>query len=247
MYEHLLQKIGLTENESKVYIAIIKAGNSTSSTIISLANISGGKIYETLDKLYKKGFISISNINRVKHFQATNPESIINYIEEQKNDLNEKEKEFKKIIPEIKLLKKENTFSSEIIIGTKGIKPLIQELFRNSKEPILAMGIRGDKKETYNNFWWHLTNEEIEKKNKKAKYLFIENKSNYFKKHEKLKNIHVRVLKSISPAAIDIIDDHIIFLTYEDDELHCVHIQSKPIANSFKSFFNNLWNQSAKQ
>lgn len=243
MYEYLLQTIGLTENESKVYIALLNTGNTTSSKIISVANISGGKIYETLDKLYKKGFVSISNINGIKHFQATKPQVILTYLEEQKKELTEKEEEFRKIIPQMELMQNEQEFNSEILIGKRGIKSLIQKLFDDSKNTILAMGIRGDKKETYNNFWWHLTNEHIEKINKKAKYLFIENKSQYFKQHQKLKNILIKTIKSISPAAIDIIDNHVLIFTYDEDELHCVHIHSEPIAKSFKSFFNNLWDQ----
>ena len=243
MYEYLLQTIGLTENESKVYVALLNTGNATSSKIVSAANISGGKIYETLDKLYKKGFVSISNINGIKHFQATKPQVILTYLEEQKKELTEKEEEFRKIIPQMELMQNEQEFNSEILIGKRGIKSLIQKLFGDSKNTILAMGIRGDKKETYNNFWWHLTNEHIEKINKKAKYLFIENKSQYFKQHQKLKNILIKTIKSISPAAIDIIDNHVLIFTYDENELHCVHIHSEPIAKSFKSFFNNLWDQ----
>ena len=243
MYEHLLQKIGLTENEAKVYMALLKTGNSTSSKIVSAANISGGKIYETLDKLYKKGFVSIGNINGIKHFQATKPKTILNYLDEKKKELIRKEEEFKKVIPEMESIQDEQSFSSEIIIGTKGIKSLIQDLFDDSKDTILAMGIRGDKKTTFNDFWWHITNEYVEKNKKKAKYLFIENESQYFKQHKKLKNVTIRTLKSVSPAAVDIINDHILILTYEENELHCVHIHSSSIAKSFKSFFNNLWDQ----
>ena len=108
MYEELLKQIGLTENEAKVYEALIKIGNSTSSKIVSTAKISGGKIYETLDKLHQKGLISTSIINGVKHFQATKPESIMNFIDEQKKELLQKEEQFKKIIPQIYLLKQFN-------------------------------------------------------------------------------------------------------------------------------------------
>ena len=45
MYESLLKKVGLTENEARIYLALSKLGNSTTSKIVSAANISGGKIY----------------------------------------------------------------------------------------------------------------------------------------------------------------------------------------------------------
>lgn len=244
MYEYLLQKIGLSENEAKVYLSLLKIGNSSTSKIVSTAGISGGKIYETLDKLYQKGFVSISNINGIKHFQATNPDSLILFIEEQKKALSEKQEEIKKILPEISKIQKEETFTSEIIIGERGIKPLVQKLFENSKKTIFAMGIDGEKKDKYNYFWWHLTYNYIEKINKKAKYLFVENTSKYYKKHLNLKNIESKTLKNISPSAIDIIDNHILIFTYDNEKLHCVHIESEPIARSFKSFFDNLWQQS---
>ena len=243
MYEALFQEIGLTENEAKVYIALLKIGNSTSSKIISEANISGGKIYETLDKLYKRGFVSISNINGVKHFQATNPQAIINYINEQKHELTKKEDQFIEILPKLKSIQEAPSFTSETLIGIRAIKPLVEELFASAQEPIMAMGLRGDKKKKYNNFWWHITKEQIEAKKKKAKYLFVENKSEYYKKLSKLKHLQVKSLKSISPAAIDIIDNHVLILTYEEDELHCVHIYNNPISKSFKAFFENLWKQ----
>jgi len=243
MYETLFQEIGLTENEAKVYIALLKIGNSTSSKIISEAKVSGGKIYETLDKLYQRGFVSISNINGVKHFQATNPEAIINYIGEQKDALVKKEEKFIEILPQLKSIQESPIFSSETLIGTRAIKSLVEELFSSAKEPIMAMGLRGDKEERYNNFWWHITKEQIEAKKKKAKYLFVENKSGYYKKLSKLKHLQVKSLKSVSPAAIDIIDNHVLILTYEEDELHCVHIYNTPIAKSFKAFFENLWKQ----
>ncbi len=243
MYKKLFQEIGLTENEAKVYIALLKIGNSTSSKIISEAKVSGGKIYETLDKLYKRGFVSISNINGVKHFQATNPEAIIDYIDEQKNELVKKEEKFVEILPQLKSIQESPAFSSETLIGTRAIKPLVEKLFASAQEPVMAMGLRGDKKAKFNNFWWHITKEQVEAKKKKAKYLFVENKSDYYKKLSKLKHLQAKCLKSVSPAAVDIIDNHVLLLTYEEDELHCVHIYNEPIAKSFKAFFDNLWKQ----
>ena len=241
MYESLLKKIGLTENEARTYLALSKIGSATTSKIVSAANISGGKVYETLDKLYKKGLVSINTINGVKHFQTTKPEAILDFLEEKKNNIQEQEAQFKKILPQLSSIGQEQTFFSETLIGTRSVKPLIEELFANAKEPIMAMGIRGDKKTKYNSFWWHITTEQLENKNKKAKYLFIEDHSEYYKKHMQLKNIEIRSLKTVSPAAIDIIDNHVIILTYDEDVLHCVHIHNKPIAESFKAFFNNLW------
>src|SRR3989344_52827 len=57
MHGELLRACGLTQNESLVYLSLLKVGNATSSKIIKEANISGGKIYETLEKLIQKGLV----------------------------------------------------------------------------------------------------------------------------------------------------------------------------------------------
>ena len=54
-YENLLRDIGLTDNEIKIYLTLLKLGISTSSKIVENANTSSGKIYETLNKLFNKG------------------------------------------------------------------------------------------------------------------------------------------------------------------------------------------------
>ncbi|MEA3414422.1 MAG: helix-turn-helix domain-containing protein [Nanoarchaeota archaeon] len=243
MYEELLKNIGLTENESKVYLALLKIGISTTSKIIQESKISSGKIYEILDKLHKKSLISTTKIKGIKHFEATSPSALINYIADKKNQLEEKEKNLKEILP--KLIKLQinsiDKTSVNIILGEKSIKPLIENLFSNAQEKICVMGIRGTKNEKYNNFWWHLTNEIIEKKKKKALYLFSENTSKYYKRHKKLKQIKIKWLNGITPTAIDIIDNQVLVFSY-GEELTCIHITSKLIADSFKSFFMSLWN-----
>ncbi|MBT5023113.1 hypothetical protein HOK51_04365 [Candidatus Woesearchaeota archaeon] len=246
-YENLLRDIGLTDNEIKIYLTLLKLGISTSSKIVENANTSSGKIYETLNKLFNKGLVSISKINGIQHFESTHPNALIDFIDEQKKALDEKEKQLGTILPKLVELQQRPLvpFSSNVLTGTRSIKPLIIDLFAKSQKPICAMGLRGDKRSKYNNFWWHITENELEKKKKNANYLFSENKSDYFKKHKKLKNIETKHTESITPMAVDIIDDHVLLLTYEED-LKCVHIHNKAIAISFRSFFMTLWNQAKK-
>jgi sugar-specific transcriptional regulator TrmB len=242
MYDELLKNIGLTDNESKIYLALLKLGLTTTSKIISEAKISSGKIYEILEKLHEKSLISTTKIRGIKHFEITSPNALINFIAEKKNKLEEKEKNLKKILPElIKIqINSIDKTSVNILLGEKSIKPLMTELFNEAKEKICVMGIRGTKNQKYNNFWWHITNEIVEKEKKRALYLFSENTSEYYKRHKKLKQTKIKFLEGITPTAIDIIDEHVLIFSY-GEELTCVHLISKAIASSFRNFFMNLW------
>ena len=53
MNEQLLEEIGLTKGEIKVYLTLLRLGETTTGKIIEKAQISSGKIYEILDKLIK--------------------------------------------------------------------------------------------------------------------------------------------------------------------------------------------------
>ena len=68
MNSKILEKFGLTEGESKVYLALLKIGKSTIGDIVKEANVSNSKVYDILDRLNKKGLIGIVTENNRKSF-----------------------------------------------------------------------------------------------------------------------------------------------------------------------------------
>ena len=56
--EILLEELGLTKGEIKVYLTLLKLGETTTGKIVEEAGISSGKIYEILEKLIRKGLAS---------------------------------------------------------------------------------------------------------------------------------------------------------------------------------------------
>ena len=78
----ILEEIGLTKSEIKVYIALIELGPSSKGPIVKKAKITSSKIYEVLDKLTEKGLVSSVLKNNVKHFIASSPTRIKDYMKE---------------------------------------------------------------------------------------------------------------------------------------------------------------------
>jgi len=99
MDEKLLEEIGLTKGEIKVYFTLLKLGETTTGKIIENAQISSGKIYEILDKLVKKGLVSFIIKEKTKYFTASSPNRILDYMHEKEKNLKEKEEEIKKELP----------------------------------------------------------------------------------------------------------------------------------------------------
>ena len=101
MAKSALRKIGLTEGEIKVYLALLELGSATSGRITKKCGISGSKVYEVLDRLAKKGLASFITKNGVKHFEASSPERILDYLEEKESQIEEEKSAIQDIIPEL--------------------------------------------------------------------------------------------------------------------------------------------------
>tara|TARA_Y100000310_G_scaffold258167_1_gene266474 strand:- start:1526 stop:2266 length:741 start_codon:yes stop_codon:yes gene_type:complete len=241
MYEKELLDIGLTKNEVKIYLALLKIGKSASGRIIKETNVASGKIYETLNKLTSKGLVEIIIENNVKKFIASDPESIMLYVNEKKNKIDEQQNKIFKIVPQLQKLKDLAAPEDNVywVKGFRGIKPIVYKALKKTKSTIKIMGVRSSKNESYNIFWKHWHKERTTQK-KKAQMLFTDRNTAYWKFFKSLKHSSIKSIKELSPSAIMIIDNNSLIFTYEEG-FACIHIKSAPIAKSFESFFDGLW------
>jgi sugar-specific transcriptional regulator TrmB len=243
MNEQLLEEIGLTKGEIRVYFTLLKIGETTTGKIIEEAQISSGKIYEILEKLIKKGLVSFIIKEKTKYFSSASPNRILDYIHEKEKELNKKEQELIKELPSLIAIGKAEKEKKEthLFKGFKGIQTAIFEALEDltSKDEVLAMGIRSSKEERFNLLWqrWH-----IERINKKVvcKTIFSDKNTDYYKIFKKMKFVEIRTLEEVTPSAIDIMKDRVLIFTY-GEEPSCLSIKNKEVADSFKSFFENLW------
>ena len=123
--EYSLQELGLTKNESKVYLALIEIGTTTTSKIIKQVGINTSKVYESLERLLKKGLVSYTLIKNKKHWQAEDPKSLIEYIDIEQVELNKKKLASENVINQlnsIRTIPKDNASTYKIFEGIKGIK-----------------------------------------------------------------------------------------------------------------------------
>jgi len=243
MNEQLLEEIGLTKGEIKVYLTLLKTGQTTTGKIIEESGLSSGKIYEILDKLIKKGLVSFIIQEKTKYFQASNPNRILDFLNEKEKSLEEKKKELSKEIPSLldAYNSKRNENNSTLFKGLKGIQTAIFESLDRleSEDIVLAMGLRAGKEEKYNILWekWH---HEREKRKIKCELIFSDDLGKYYHFFKKLKNTEVRILKGITPSAIDIMKERVLIFTY-GEEPSCLCIENPEIAESFRSFFETIW------
>src|SRR3989338_8455144 len=126
MNTQILEEIGLTNSEIKVYLALLELGSEKKGPIVKKAGITSSKIYEVIDKLIEKGLASYVIKDKVKYFSAAPPSRIKEYLKEKELKIKEQEQIFEKILPSLELkqrLVKKGT-DAEVYRGWKGMQTI---------------------------------------------------------------------------------------------------------------------------
>ncbi len=241
MIEEQLAAIGLTKGEAKVYITLLKIGESTTGKIIEEAGLSSGKIYEILEKLIKKGLATYIIREKTKYFSAATPKKILEYLEEQKKDIEEKKKEIEILIPSLIKLQEAGTKGSFALIykGMEGLKTVSYDDLDNisGKEEILIIGISARRDERILNFWDKWTKERVRRK---IMLKVIAASPEAGDRYKGAAFTEVKVLETSGISPIGIYGDDRITL-YGYSTLTFISIRDPEIAKSFREFFYSLW------
>jgi len=239
----VLEGLGLTNSESKVYLALLKIGSSKTGDILKKSGLNSGKIYEILESLKEKGLVSESIVNNVRNFSAAPPSQLLDYLERKKEEIVREESELKKNLPSLEKIRNEGIKETKAVtyLGFKGIKTAADEALDSMKkgEEIFGMGVTERKDRKYNDFWLGWTERRI-KKGIIARHIFSE-RGDYYNLFKKLKLTESKVLTGLTPVTIDIFgEDKVLILNY-NEPASCTMIYDKNTAISFKNFFNQLW------
>jgi len=132
-----LERLGFKQNDAKVYIALLQLGRAKPVIISKKTNIVRARIYDSLNRLEKKGFIDREAVQRAPMYFAKSPEIVFDKI---KNDLEEKlqisEKTIEKIKEKVKPIKEKETWA---IKGRKKVKANIMDIIEKAENEILCL------------------------------------------------------------------------------------------------------------
>lgn len=133
--EKILEDLGLSEKEAKVYLACLELGESAPADIAKHSGINRATTYVIAEKLTKDGLMSQLEKGKKTYFTAENPEQLLRLLRKQEQNIKNKEQEFQKYLPELKTIFDTAGERPKVRFfeGKEGIKA-IQEDFLNSKD-----------------------------------------------------------------------------------------------------------------
>ncbi len=252
MEREILREIGLTDSETKVYLALLELGDSTRGEIVNTAGIAGSKLYEIIDKLQDRGLVSVYIKNKVKHFKPINPKQILGYLEDKKQKISKIEKEVKLILPNLLSLygSSKEEQEVELLNGLKGLEIIFKEqvdMLEKGDICYVIGGTKGINEETVQGFFEkvHIWREEKKIKTKMLFNLRQKESTESLYSSKKYSLTETRYIFHTSPVAINIYKDRTIIIIF-GKKISAIQIKSQDVANSFIEYFKLLWATSKK-
>src|SRR5688572_25102021 len=93
-----LEKIGLSENEAKVYLAGLELGSSTAQMIAAKATVSRPTTYIMIESLIKRGLMSSFQKGKKRMFVSGKPRQLLYILEQQKKAIENQTAKFKELL-----------------------------------------------------------------------------------------------------------------------------------------------------
>ena len=242
MVEKLLEKLGLSRQEIKIYLTLLNSGPASIRQISSTTDINRGTVYELLKKLTKRRLATYYTTKNQKHFTAENPEIIKTLLKKEKEKIIELEDEISESLPHLKAFYQRVSHEQYIKIykGISGVKFILEDLLnimKNKQNKEYAAYSSSDiKKYLCKNF----TNF-----NDRRIAAGIKAKIIVFGKNEGLNELNeIKLIDEMpnTPAYIIIYADKIALISLDkDNNLISVLIEDLTITAIQKAAFERLW------
>lgn len=244
MNEEILLKIGLTKNEIKVYLELLKEDSCLSGELAKKTQLNRSHIYDTLKSLIEKGLVSYIIKNNRKYFKAAKPQRLIRYLEEKEQKIKNEKQEINKIIPELidfyNIPKKR--IEASIYEGTEGLKTIFEDIIKSKEKEWLAIASSGKAPQILPYYLAHFHKRRIKKKIK-LKTLINDDAEGKKRGKElskmRLTNVKYLPSKFVTPISVYVYKNKTAFIIWNLPV--ALLIDNKETTESFRDHFEILW------
>ncbi|RLG12007.1 hypothetical protein DRN73_03785 [Candidatus Pacearchaeota archaeon] len=233
----ILESIGLHKNEIIIYFDLIKSGSSAAHDIANRTKIHRPNVYDTLERLIKKGIVTQSIKDGRKIFYPINPKNLLIYLKQKEYDL-------KKIIPEIEKIHNKPPEKRRVTMseGIGSFRIILNNLLEKNQD-IFVYGIPKDVSEIIGGFINEFHQKRIKKKIT-MKHIYNRDAEKRIRYLEKMEYTEARYLPSSFDTNITtLICGNIVLLNFWEEPIFTIMIENQNIADIYKKYFDIIWEE----
>ncbi len=229
-HEKILQKIGLSQNEARVYLTLLKIGSSKAGRISKECALNRTSTYNSLRSLIDKGLVSYVIIGKVKWFQASPPSNLEVYLKNKMEVLHEG-------LPELQRIYQSNTMESSVRLfkGNKGVRTVLEDII-STGETNLILGSEGQLEERMPHYASRFTRQ-LSGKGIKVRSLVRSGRKGEVSDRAEVRFVPEDVE---SPMVSNIYGNKIALIIWSDPP-EAILIENEMAARAYRSYFELIW------
>ncbi len=238
----MLAELGFTNAESRVYIDLLRFGDSKTGSIMQRSGLYSSVVYNSLKHLMEEGFVTFYTRGRIKYFSAVDPARIVD-AEKEKMELAEAMAE------RLSLIRKTAEEPSRVFVfeGRKAVRTIFNDILSTLKsgDEQLVIGISdtGSGMGEFIRRW-----EEKRVRSGIRKRVLVSNKSKEWLSYygmQKLVDIRAISNSLYINMSINIYGSKVVLILWAREPTYIL-IESKDISKNFRSYFEMLWRKSQR-
>lgn len=245
MLENDLSALGLTDEEAKVYLAVLELGGSYVSAIAKKAGVHRVSCYHTLDNLVKKGLVSSLSRNNMKYFTVESPRVLVNQLEE-------KYTKAQKLLPELLSLTNSLAYKPKIQYyeGLNGLKNIFEDTLDSEGEILGYTNLAALPEVLPDEYIRKYAKNKIDSKIKSRMLSPISDDAlgyidkyypNYEETIEFVEILFINPKEFMIEYEINIYEDKVSIISLNSDEIIGLILQSPVYARTQRAIFNLAW------
>ncbi len=244
-----LMELGLTNNETEVYLILLRLEEAKAYDIAKYTTISRSHVYDSLNSLLGKGLVNYIIKRKTKLFRITDPYNLVNILEAKEESILKQKEDLKNKIEGLK--EKETIIPSKVEVyeGVEGIKYILNDVIKEGIDKkykeILVMNsfskeefVKSVPEHLWERFW------NLRKKYKiPSRQLFAEGKT--VTKHPYVKAKILPKEYFNNKVVHSIYGNKIVYFVFTLKPL-VIRIESEEVAELYKKQFEILWKTAQK-
>lgn len=247
MEKDVLVKLGLSQTEASLYLTLMRKGASDVNGLIQETGFYKANTYQALERLCDKGILSKVVEGRHRVYQIQSPNSLLEFVENKKEELNKQIILAKKLTEEVSISKKHLGIRETAMVfnGIAGVKKIYSEIVEK-KLDYCVFGSPLESEVIIPDFYWQNLHQKQHALNIKARMIFHKS-LRHWKKLIHQKEISIRFFDTkLEPLTeTTIYGTKVSFVVWTDKPIVTI-IDNEHVANSYRQIFEILWKASQK-
>lgn len=135
MLTQVLQSIGFSEKESKIYLAMLELGTQPVSIIAKKANLNRTTTYLILEELSQKGLINSYSKRKILYYSANPPSHFLTYLQDKKENISQQESLIKANLDAFNQITEKRSVKPKVQFfeGIDGVKAVYQDTLTSNE------------------------------------------------------------------------------------------------------------------